>query len=729
MQGLYVAEGILYFNGEVISSNMGEIGLHVREGRQLFYNNQLLALGDGEGVRTGLHIKNDILMFDNTVVGSGEVIDPEIDPEIPPDEANPMYPIMPVKEFTDEGYWVPPLQQANVASKTWSTQTIIDKYDALCALDNKLEKHRYENSSGEPILSTAGGYELYSYVFTPTTYDKTFFFQACIHGDEKNSRFILYRMMEILIKDRDKQGYRGWREVYDRCRIVIIPVANPWGNDNVRWVPYPDAKFGLNLNRNFEVNFNEFLINSISYGGPYPFFAPETRHTRDVVLKYGVENIDMAFDIHDGHNVSQHYWMNYNVDCPLRQPIDNFVKYMLLKHGVALEDAIIPNSRDVNNDGACGDYLTRTLGLSGGTNEWMGGLGGDFGYDFGAENITHSLEVRANMLFMGLQYDVKQWKVNEPVGSPYLHIDYARAFSRQGLRREWSIADSKVPDDMIFARWDALTIKHPTKLVKSAVLGVNATGQDIHSYTYGDGAKKALFVGGVMRLQAPNKINEYGMYELIEYLFNTHMTDQSPLLRELRDNYTIIILPLIDSNSVYLGAPHTTGLNNEVLSAPRWVIDTVTQKAKPASGESGEGNHGVKIIKKLIDDNTDLKCIVSGGEIMEFYPGNSQTDYTTDYQVQFVLAKNQPNLITDYASHLTTTRGELVDVVNSQGRTFGDYAYDNHAIPTYFVQQKVSSRYVELADSMTMTQDEYLHSNYEAGRRIANIANLFLIHS
>ena len=94
-----------------------------------------------------------------------------------------------------------------------------------------------------------------------------------------------------------------------------------------------------------------------------------------------------------------------------------------------------------------------------------------------------------------------------------------------------------------------------------------------------------------------------------------------------------------------------------------------------------------------------------------------------------VIPKNQvsSNELISYKAHLETDRNEDVVIENTKGTTFGDYAFDNYNIPTYYVQLQVCKRYTELADYHTLSKDQYLHCNYEAGRRMANIANLFLM--
>ena len=184
------------------------------------------------------------------------------------------------------------------------------------------------------------------------------------------------------------------------------------------------------------------------------------------------------------------------------------------------------------------------------------------------------------------------------------------------------------------------------------------------------------------------------------------------------------MLPCIDNTAGNAETIRNCGLNNMALSYKKWQI--VDNKCQPTT--YALGNHDIPIIKNIIDTNQDLKCIVSGGEICSGYKGNTQ-DYSTDFEAHFVTPKNQAvsDNLSAYINHLSTNRNENAIAENTTGTTFGDYAYDNYGIPTYYVQLKASKRFTELADYHTLTEDEYLHCNYEAGRRIANIVNLFLI--
>ena len=706
MIGLNIRNGALYFNDTLISGSVGDVGLYARPNRDLYFNGEKIASGNINNP-VGLYHSQSKIFFDGVEVGSGGGGDP-VDPS---------------GEFSSEGYWIPPVQPANPEGRDWTYATIISKYDELSALEPKLTKHRYNDNLGNAILTGSGSYELYHYVYEPESYDKTLFLQAGIHGNEKDSRLTLYRMMQILFTLRNTTGYTAWKQIYNRCRLIIIPVVNPYGNDNSGMnIPYEGSQYGLNLNRNMDFN-QQYSLASSGVGGYEPFEVSEVRHTRDVVDLYGAENIDYAVDYHDGAGIMQHYWINYGVDSPNRTLVNDFVQYLVRTYVPAGVTPVIPECKDNPATGIVMGYFAKSLGVTASTNEWIGGI---WGYSFDSTHLTHSLAIRSNMLFMALNNDVKGWNIRESENAEYFHFDYPKAFTRDSIRKEESGAETKVPDSKIRARWDTLQAKFPALISKSSVLGVNATGDNVHTYTFGSGAKKVMYVGGVMRYGGTHKIDEFAIYQLIEYLCSDYIVSQSRFLQDLRNNYTIIVLPFIDNSATNAAPYQGAGLNNTALSRQRWVIDTGTNKTVPASNEHGTGNYGVQIIKVLIDSNTDLKCIVSGGEILTGYGGNDQTDYTTDFQTHFVVPKNMMFNAADYANHLTVNRDENVVVENTKGFTFGDYAYDQFGIPTYFVQLKVSNRWNELSADHGITSDQYLYANYESGRRMANIVNLFV---
>lgn len=672
--GLYALSDKLLFNGKIIS----EISSNI---------NQL-----------GLYMHNENLLINGNIIQQGYVED-------------------------DSEYWNPPIQEDS-KYKPWSYNELISNYDTLMAKSpNYMSKHRYEDDKGNPIL-TSSGYELYSYVLEPPKYTKTIFVQVGIHGNEMDAKQQMLKIVDILINKTSENGYKRFADIRNNVRLVIIPCVNPYGHEHSYMnAPYKYngevVETGINLNRNYDYN-HQYAIPQAGVGGDAPFDMVETRHVRDVIQKIGEKNIDYAMDWHDGGEVKQHYWINYAVDAPNRTLVVNFINHLINKYNI--ENPIIDYCKDNTTSGMASMYFAKSLGITGSVVEWIGGIQG---YDFKSDQMTKSLEIRGNMLLLAYKNDIKAWRINEKKNSQYFHFDFPKAFTRRNMRLDGTENRSIVTDAMIYERWDNLQSKYPSLIIKSEKLGTDATKtQDIYTYTFGNGSNKVLYIGGIMRYGAPHKIDEYAIYQLIEYLCNDYIVNQSKSLQELRNNYTIIVLPCIDNKAGNANIINSCGLNNMALSFMKWQI--IDNKCQPTTYALSV--HDVPIVKTLIDNNQDLKCIVSGGEDCSKYSLNTQ-DYSTEFETQLVIPKNQvsSNELISYKAHLETDRNEDVVIENTKGTTFGDYAFDNYNIPTYYVQLQVCKRYTELADYHTLSKDQYLHCNYEAGRRMANIANLFLM--
>ena len=698
MSGLIVTkDGNLLFNGEVVSGiGDNQYGLYATtEG--LFYSGNKIA--DASDIKKGIYISGNALMFGSVVVGGS------------------FEPVVPSK------YWTPPTQEPSTY-KPWSYVEAIALYDELMAkAPDYMTKHRYEDASGNPILTESGNYELFSYILEPESYSKTIFISCGVHGNEMDAKQQLLRIVDILVNKTNQTAYKRFAAIRNDCRLVIIPFVSPYGHDTASMnIPYTyngEATQGINLNRNYDFN-QQWALAAAGVGGDPPFDMAETRHVRDVFDSIGAKNIDYAMDFHDGGNVAKHYWINYAVDSDSRTMVDALVHYLIDKYNIT--DPVIPDCKDTSTSGIAAMYYAKTMGVPASTVEWIGGL---LGYDFDSSQMTQSMEIRGNMLLLAYESDIKGWRVNEPEDAQYFHFDYPKAFTKAGLRFDGADARTKVTDAMIYSRWDKLAEANPHWITKSDVLGVDVFGtQNIYTYTFGNGPKKVLYVGGIMRYGGAHKIDEFAIYELVEYLCDDYIVEQSKFLQELRKNYTIIVLPCIDNDAGNSVPKKYAGLNNMALSYKKWQI--VDGKCQPTT--LALEKHDVPIVKKLIDDNQDLVCIVSGGEILTGYAGNS-SDYSTEFETQFVLPKNQTESVglTEYLSHLTTNRNEDVLVEHTVGTTFGDYAFDNYGIPTYFIQLNVSKRFTELADFHTLGVTEYLHCNYEAGRRMANIVNSILL--
>lgn len=642
------------------------------------------------------------------------------------------------------GLWLPPLQAAS-SYTPYNYQGLIDRYDALkdsSSYPGTITKTRYSEDG-------YGDYPLWHYEFTPVNYTKTFYVHAGIHGNEHDAPQTLLRIMDIICNHCNEAAYSRLKPLRDNVRFIVIPCVNPWGYDNATMnVPYTDwngeLKDGvqaMNMNRNADIT-HQYYIPQAGTGGNYPWQRSEVRHIKHVIETIGIENIDYLVDNHDGGDTMQHLWINYNMDGANAVMVRQLVNDLL-----AYEDRLIADGGvDYRHDGKwetgyCCDsagyasgsqaaWYNTTLGALGSVCEYIGGY---FGYSFTTEQMTRSLRIRANLLIYAYEMlNTKGWRINEPQDAEYFHFDYPIAITRQGLRKDGSDninSHTITTYDQVVERWEDLLQRYPSYVTKSAKLGENSGGDSIYAYTLGSGAKKVMLLGGSLRWSAAHKETEYGIYVLAQYLCNDYIVNQSKFLKKIKQDYTIVVIPCIDFLSGgNTDTEHNRGLNSMALTTrKKWEI--VGGKCVPTT--YGNSMEDVAIFKAWLDMNQDALAIISGGEDTSGYAFETPK-YETDYMTQFILPMNQPReqWFSDYCTHLKDDRDEdAPDVESTDGKTSGDYAYDNYGIPTYYINLKVSqmwanrNQYAQDGDSA----ERYMYRTYETGRRIANIVNFILM--
>lgn len=730
-QGISITEGTprtLTFNGaQVATGGSNRAGLY-SVGSKLYFDGTEIA-DSQNGV--GLHIVGNDLYFGSDKVGSGG--------------STPV---------VHSGLWLPPTQEASTYNK-YTYNTLIAAYDDLkdnSSYPGTITKHTYSETS-------YGDYPLYHYRFTPANYTKTFYVQACIHGNEKDAPQTILRIFDIICNHCNEAAYSRLKPLRDNVRFIVVPCVSPWGLDHssirVPWTDWndvfhdttPEGGYGMNMNRNFDF-IHQYGIDSGS-GGNYPFQRSEVRHVKSIIEGIGVENIDYLFDNHDGGGVEKHFWFNYNMDganaTMARQLLADLIaeeERLRIAGGTDYRDFenadadelgyVHPNVNDSSgySTGTTSAWANSTLGILASGPEYIGGY---FGYTFNAEQMTRSLRIRANLLIYAYEMiNTKGWLVNEPQDAEYFHWDYPLCMTRQGLRidgADMTTSHTKVTFGDVYDRWDALAENYPTYVSKSSKLGENSSGDSIYSYTLGNGNKKVLLLGGSMRYGVDNKITEFGMYVLAEYLCNGYIVAQSSFLQTLKQDYTIVVLPCID----FIAGHHTAGnyersLNNNFSSYAKWQISN--DKCVPTT--YGNGAADVGIFMDWIEANDDAVALISGGELKTTESAVGKPDYSTEYMTQVIIPKNynQPQWLTDYCTHLEDDRGEdEPDVESTAGATCGDYAFDNYDIPAFYINLNVSQmwderkQYAQSQDSA----DKYMYRNYETGRRIANIVNFILM--
>lgn len=706
--GLYVIGNKLYLDGAVIAESNNAIGL----------------------IR-----KADGLYFGDVMVGSSI-----------PEPPTPPTPV-------ESGLWLPPTQEASTYNK-FTYDTLIATYDDLKDNSNypgTITKHTYSKAG-------KGDYPLYHYRFTPANYTKTFYVQATIHGSEKDAAQTVFRIFDIICNHCNEAAYSRLRPLRDNVRFIVVPCVSPWAFDHSTMnFQYTDwngedtyidehgevQPLMLNPNRNTDFN-HQFGVAS-GTGGNYPWQVPETEHIKSVVESIGIENIDYLVDNHDGGNVSEHFWINYNADGANAPVIRQLISDLIAYEEDLIDDGgtdyrhngqwVIPNCNDcaAQGTGICAAWFNDTLGALGSVCEYMGGY---FGYGFTAEQMTRSLRIRANLLIYAYELiNTKGWIVNEAQDAEYFHFDYPLAMTRQGLRIDGSDTTKShtiVTQDNVYARWDALAENYPTYVTKSAKLGENSSGDSIYSYTLGNGNKKVLLLGGSMRWGIADKYTEFGMYVLAEYLCNANIVAQSSFLQTLKQDYTIVVLPCIDIDA----GGHAQGKTEMSLNTNGTGVGYGLDKWTINDGVCQPTTHGnacddVTIFKAWVAAHDDALFLLSGGERAGGY-SLEDTPYSTNYMTQIILPKNltAPQWLTDYCAHLESDRGEdAPDVDNTNGMTSGDYAYDNYSLPTYYINLKPSNMWAARQQYMASgdTSEHYMYRNYETGRRIANIVNFILM--
>lgn len=708
----------LEFNDEkVATGGDNQQGLSI-QGDNLLFDGKVIATSSN---RKGLHVQNGLLYFGDAAITGGII------PPIEPDEPS---------EPETISLWIPPIQAASTYTP-YSYSGLIERYDALMA------RHSSYISKATYSEQGYGDYPLVSYTLTPQNYTKTMFLQAGIHGNEHDAPQTLLRIVEILCDHVYENAYSVMRPLREDVRFVIIPCVFPWGWDNLSMNrPYKNLQgdsVQMNMNRNLDFN-HQYYLAAAGTGGNYPWQVPETRHIKSVLESIGYENIDYAIDYHDGGDVKQHFWINYNMDSDnasvVRQLVSDLITYEennYPQYKDAARGWVNPNCCDVGvySTGVASAFWNYSTGIMASVCEYIGGY---FGYKFDAEQMTRSLRIRANMLLYANTLTTKGWTITEPENATRFRFDLPRTMTRQGLREDGAdvtMSQTQVTHSEVYARWDALSENYPSIVRKSASLGKNNEGNEVYYYTIGNGAKKVLFVGGSLRWNRPHKETEFGAYILAENLCSDYLVQQSALLQRLRNEYCIVVLPCININ----GGENSTGkqevgLNCGALSYIKWeLVNDICQPTSYAQNTAKD----VPIFLSFLNQHTDARLILSGGEDTSGY-AFEEPKYTTEYMTQFILPKNMqtPIWLTEFASYLQEERDEdAPSIVQTDGKTFADYAYDNLQIPAVYLNLQLDGMWnvrkqYAAPEEKDGNGSKYFYRSYETGRRLAAIANIIL---
>ncbi len=168
---------------------------------------------------------------------------------------------------------------------------------SLDAILNKLVDNKYVTKK---ILGkdSSHSYNIYSYDFKPTNYEKTIILISGIHGNEYTPFFGGARFLELLCGKTLQ--HKDLNYIKDKVRIIFIPSVNPWGFENNKRNNYND----VDLNRNSDYLWDKYngkksKKGEIYYKGETPFSEIEMETLKNLVDDIDKEKLIGVIDIHN----------------------------------------------------------------------------------------------------------------------------------------------------------------------------------------------------------------------------------------------------------------------------------------------------------------------------------------------------------------------------------------------------------------------------------------------
>lgn len=150
-------------------------------------------------------------------------------------------------------------------AQTITAEDIYELYRGLGAVENTLRDFKGEETELHEFVFSVGDYNDNAWYWKPDDVHKpTFLVTAGLHAYERTAVLSTYRFFKDLVNGKNLPPY-----LKEGAIFKVIPVANPWGFDR----NYKDTKNNVNLNRNFDWNWEEQLIPTSSTGGAYNLYS------------------------------------------------------------------------------------------------------------------------------------------------------------------------------------------------------------------------------------------------------------------------------------------------------------------------------------------------------------------------------------------------------------------------------------------------------------------------
>lgn len=193
----------------------------------------------------------------------------------------------------------------------------------------------------------SGTYDIRLYDYQPPNFDNTIFVVCAIHGWEHFSTYIMYEVFKTLLNDRKlNPKYESLRN----SRILCIPIANPWGlmaqNHTGQDVVRRGNSRGVDLNRNFDYNWEN---NTGGYGlakGESPFSEVETQYIKQVMDNY---EISFYLDMHSFFKKDDRKYLFY-ANSETKSMTQSFINWLNETYGTMdIELTTAENDSSSNN--------------------------------------------------------------------------------------------------------------------------------------------------------------------------------------------------------------------------------------------------------------------------------------------------------------------------------------------------------------------------------------------
>ena len=265
-------------------------------------------------------------------------------------------------------------------------------------------------------LDASGVHTLWKYVFEPTSYTNTIIIGGCIHGIEKTSCLALWSFMREIASSQSGGQLENLR---NNCRIIVLPLQNPWGFDNASRKNYNQ----VDINRNSSFKWDEFtpsVIADSTYKGPSAWSESESQ-----AIKAVIESYPDATAYLDLHNTNNSTGPNYYIYCPSKDSFPFIVTSKLIdKLSSGAEDSqIMPSSEPTIFNWAA------ERGMIACNPEWCDGK---FGPKYGTVDMTKQVRWYGNLIMayaaigssaaVLAKYSPKEWVYRWHSGADQLNL-------------------------------------------------------------------------------------------------------------------------------------------------------------------------------------------------------------------------------------------------------------------------------------------------------------------